>query len=196
MDSIIFNRKEFRQYPRNKNYYVSKDGEVYSAFSKKTIKLLKRGNGNKIYHAVDVFISGKQRHMMVHRMVYETWKRLLKDGEQVNHKDDNQLNNNINNLYVGTQKENIRDCIKNGNRVGHVYYLTIFDKKENKVITFCPASKFIEYSGHTNKSGNLNKFFSKNWFKKRYEILDYKLIKNIEEFEGVTTMGDECSPVE
>lgn len=196
MDSIIFNRKEFRQYPRNKNYYVSRDGEVYSVFSKKTIKLMKRGTGNKIYHAVDVFISGKQRHMMVHRMVYETWKRLLKDGEQVNHKDDNQLNNNINNLYVGTQKENIRDCIKNGNRVGHVYYLTIFDKKENKVITFCPASKFIEYSGHTNKSGSLNKFFSKNWFKKRYEILDYKSIKNIEEFEGVTTMGDECSPVE
>lgn len=196
MDSIIFNRKEFRQYPRNKNYYVSRDGEVYSVFSKKTIKLMKRGTGNKIYHAVDVFISGKQRHMMVHRMVYETWKRLLKDGEQVNHKDDNQLNNNINNLYVGTQKENIRDCIKNGNRVGHVYYLTIFDKKENKVITFCPASKFIEYSGHTNTSGSLNKFFSKNWFKKRYEILDYKSIKNIEEFEGVTTMGDECSPVE
>ena len=133
---------------------------------------------------------------MVHRMVYETWKRLLKDGEQVNHKDDNQLNNNINNLYVGTQKENIHDCIRNGNRVGHVFYLTLFDKKENSIITFCPANKFIEYSGHTNKSGSLNKFFSKNWFKKRYEILDYKLIKNIEEFEGVTTMGDECSPVE
>ena len=80
-------------------------------------------------------------------------------------------------------------------RVGNVFYLTLFDKLLNKVISFCPARNFIAYSGHTNKSGSLNKFFSKHWFKKRYEILEFKRIKNLDELKGVTTNGDECNHV-
>ena len=71
-----------------------------------------------------------------------------------------------------------------------------FDKEKNKLLTFCPAKNFIKYSGHSNKSGNLNKFFSKNWFKKRYNIVEFKRIKNKEELKSVTTMSDECNSVE
>ena len=196
MESIIFEGKEFKQYPRNATYYVSNVGDVYSSFSRKIIKPLIRCANNKKYYYVDVWLNGKQRHIPIHKMVYETWCRLLENGEQVNHKNDDQFDNNVCNLYAGTQKENIEDCVKNGYRVGNVFYLTVFDKEINKTLTFCPANKFIEYSGHPNKSGSLNKFFSKQWFKKRYEILEFKRIKNIDEFEGVTTMADECKPVE
>ena len=64
--------------------------------------------------------------------------------------------------------------------------------KINKIVSFCPARNFIEYSGHSNKSGSVNKFFSKNWFKKRYKIIEFKLIKNLDELKGVTTKTDEC----
>lgn len=195
-DMIIFKGKEFKKYPRNANYYVSRDGEVYSIYSQKIIKQNLRGKENKQYPYVDIAINGKQKHIYIHRMVYETWTKPLKEGEQVNHRDDKELHNNIDNLYVGSQMENINDCFSNFHRVGHVYYLTLFDKQENKTITFCPAKKFIEYSGHPNKSGSLNKFFSKNWFKKRYEIIEFKRINNLDELKGVTTKDDECNPVE
>lgn len=195
MDSIIFNSEIFKRYPRNDNYYISRNGEVYSVFSKKIIKLLNRGK-NKKYYCVDIWIDGKQRHIPVHRAVYETWIRLLSSNEQVNHKDDNCLNNNLSNLYVGSQKDNISDCFKNNHRVGNVYYLTLFDRKENKVVSFCPARNFIKYSGHPNASGSLNKFFHKKWFRDRFEIIEFKRIKNIEEKQGVTTIPDECKEVE
>lgn len=202
IESIIFNGKEFKVYPRNHAYYVSKDGEVYSTFSKKIIKPLIRTQSKKYnnrsgkYYYVDVNIEGKQRHMPIHKMVYETWYGLVPEGKQVNHKNDKQFDNNIANLYAGTQKENINDCVQNGHRVGNVCCLTVFDKETNTTLTFCPANKFIKYCGHPNSSRSLNKFFSKQWFKDRYEILEFKHVENIEEFEGVTTMADECKPVE
>lgn len=193
MDSIIFNGKEFRKY--NNTYYVSADGEIFSQYAKKIIKPALKGKEKK-YLYIDIYKNGKQRHTPIHRIVYESWVRPLTEGEQVNHKDDNQLNNSVDNLYVGSQKENISDCISNNHRIGNMFYLTVYDKQSRKVLTFAPANKFIAYCGHPNKSGSLNKFFTKNWFKKRYEILDFKRIKNIDELKGVTTMGDECNPVE
>ena len=105
-------------------------------------------------------------------------------------------NNFLQNLYVENQEENIKDCLTNEHKVGNIFILKIFDKKINKEVTFCPANKFIDYSGHTNKSGSLQKFFDKQWFKNRYKILEYRKINSLEEYQSVTTMDDECSPVE
>lgn len=195
-NSIIINNKEFKQIKINNNYFISCDGEIYSKYSKKILKCQIQKTRGKEYKRIDFYIKGKKKHFMVHKLVFETWVRPLKNGEQVNHIDDNTFNNNYLNLYAGNQRQNIRDCFKNQHRVGNIFYLTIFDRKENIIKTFCPASDFIKYSGHPNKSGSLNKFFSKNWFKKRYEIIEYKKINNLEEYKSVTTMGDECSPVE
>lgn len=196
MDSIIINKEVFKRI--SDTYYISLDGKVYSTYSRKIIKTLYRltSNGTKKYAYVDISFNGKQKHMPIHRLVYSAWIGSIPDGMQVNHKDDNSLNNKYTNLYAGSQKSNIEDCISNGHRVGNIFYLTVYDKKANKTVTFCPAGDFISYSGHTNKSGCLNKFFNKNWFKKRYDILEFKRINNLDELKGVTTMGDECSPVE
>lgn len=136
MQNIIYIKdKQFKQF-RNTKYYCSQDGEIYSDWSQKILKHLYRESGNKKYAYVDINFGQGQKHVPVHRIVYETWIRPLKENEQVNHLDDNSLNNNINNLYVGDQKENIRDCFKNGHRIGNCWILTVFDKKEQKTITF------------------------------------------------------------
>lgn len=198
-DEIIIDGKLFKQIKINKNYFVSREGKVYSIHSKKILKGSFRSRKNDLRPYVDITVNGKQKHINIQRLVVETWIRPLKIGEQINHRDNNPLNNSVENLYIGNQKENIKDCINSKRRIGNMFYLTVFDKEVNKVITFCPSNKFIKYSGHPNKSGNLNKFFSKNWFKKRYEIIEFKKVKNLEEFhnlnESVETMGDECSPV-
>lgn len=186
MNPIIINQKIFKPY--DEMYFVSEDGEVYSNYSKKILKPNLDLHG---YPRVD--IHGK--HMKIHKLVYLVWVGKLEDGQQINHKDDDKLNVHYSNLHSGTQKENIKDCQNNNHRVENIYYLTIYDKKINTTITFCPAKNFIKYCGHSNKSGCLKKFFNRNWFKKRYDIIEYKRINNLEELRSVTTMGDECSPV-
>lgn len=194
MKKIFIDNKEYREY--NKNYYVSGIGEVYSLKSHKILKPLLNKTRGKEYLYVDIYENGVKKHKKIHRLVYQTWIDKLNEDEQVNHKDDNSLNNNYYNLYKGTQKQNIEDCKKNNNRIGYLYKLILFDKKNNNKIIFCPAKKFIEYSGQNSNNGSIKKFFNKNWFKERYEIIEYKRIKNKNEYESVTTKGDECSPVE
>ena len=189
-DSIIIEGKLLKKY--DEHYYVSEDGEVYSTYSRKFLKQSRDHDG---YPRVDIH----QKHRKVHQLVYLTWVGEIPEGKQVNHYDDNKENNNYKNLYCGTQKQNRRDCIKNNTNVGNVFYLTLYDREKDKVITFCPANEFIAYCGHPNKGGGINRFFSKKWFRKRYEILEFKRVKTSVELKhriGVTTMDDECNPVE
>ena len=196
MDEIIIDGVVFRQVSVNKNYYIDEYGNVYSKFSKKIIKPLLRCVREKTYIYVDIYVDGKQRHMNIHRLVYSAWVGDIPEGAQVNHKDDNSMNNNYTNLYVGNQSQNIQDCIKNEHRLGNVFYLTIYDKLVDRIMTFCPASDFIAYSGHTCLNGGIKRMFSRNWFKKRFEIIEYKHINSLSHFKSVTTNGDECNHVD
>lgn len=196
MCEIIIGKKVFREISLNNNYYIDCDGNVYSKFAKRVIKHLYRKIGDKLYAHVDIYIDGKQKHIPIHKLVYVTWVGEIPSNLQINHKDDNSLNNNYLNLYVGTQKDNIKDCINNNHRVGNVFYLTLHDKKLDKVVTFCPASDFIDYCGHPCNNGCIKRFFKRNWFKKRYEILEYKHTGNLSHFKSVTAMADECKPVD
>lgn len=192
---IFIQNKTFKQFKDTK-YYCDEDGNIYSDYSHKILKPMLRGQNGKQYKYIDINFGEGQKHYYIHKIVYETWIGEIPEGMQVLHKDDNQFNNNINNLYLGTQKQNIQDEIKNETRMGNVWILTVFDKEANKTISFCPANKFIEYCGHPCQNGNIKRLFTRNWFKNRYEVIDYYLCKDLETKKGVTTMGDECSPVE
>ena len=183
----IYNKQDFKPISFNTNYSIDKYGNIYSNYTKGFLKWSYDKDG---YPRVDIYKEGKQRHFKVHRLVWLAWQGDIPSGYQINHKDDNKSNPCLMNLYLGTQKENISDCVLNNHRVGHVWSLCLYDREIKKVITFCPAYKFIDYSGHSNKGRGVKKLFCKNWFKSRYDIIYYKQI------ESVTTMGDECSPVE
>lgn len=193
MKTIFLHNKTFKQF-RDTKYYCDENGNIYSDYSQKILKPIIRGNG-KFYYYVDINFGKGQKHYPIHKIVYEAWISPIERGMNVLHKDDNSFNNNINNLYLGYQKENIQDCISNEHRVGNLWVLTVYDKKRKETLTFCPAKNFIKYCNHPNKSGNLTKYFNKNWFKQGYEVIDYYRCKNLETKKGVTTMGDECNPV-
>lgn len=194
MKTISIRNKIFKQIKDTK-YYCNENGDIYSDFSHKILQPMTRGLKNKLYPYVDINFGEGQKHCYIHKLVYETWIGEIPNNMYVLHKDDNQFNNNINNLYLGTQKQNIQDCINNNHRVGNTWILTIYDKEKKETFTFCPASKFIEYCGHPSANGSVKRFFTRNWFKKRYEIIDYYNCKSLDIKEGVTTMGDECNPV-
>ena len=188
MNLLFINGRTFKQY-RDTKYYCDEDGNIYSDYSHRIITPMRRGKENKKYPYIDINFGEGQKHCYIHKIVFETWIGNIPDGYLVLHKDDNQENNNINNLYLGNQKENIKDCENNRHRVGNTWILTVYDKEKEKTLSFCPASNFIEYCQHSSKNGGITKMFNKNWFKKRYEIIDYRKCVSIEEKEGVTTNG-------
>lgn len=191
MEKLIYiNDKIFKRY-KDTSYYCDEDGNIYSNISRRLLNPMTRNCCGKLYKYIDI----KGRHVNIHRIVYETWIGEITDNLFVLHKDDDSLNNNINNLYLGTQKDNIQDCINNNHRASGYWILTIFDKKENITKTFCPASDFIKYSGHPCGNKGVSRMFTRNWFKKRYEIISFYRCKNLSELRSVTTKGDECSPV-
>lgn len=75
-------------------------------------------------------------------------------------------------------------------------YLVVYDKVKHKTLSFIPSYRFIDYCGHKCKNLNVTRMFNKNWFKQRYTVLKHKKVKTIKEYADVTTMGDECNPVE
>lgn len=159
---MVYKNQEFRPY--DNNYYVSKYGEIFSNYKN---GLLKHYIDHDGYHRVD--IHGK--HIKIHKMVYLTWVGDIPVGYQINHRDDNKNNNCVNNLYVGTQKENIQDCIKNGTRKGNIRPITVFDKKREKIVAFPTIKDFIKYTGHSISNGSLSHIIDKKWFKKRFIII-------------------------
>ena len=195
MNIISIDGKTFKQYKDTK-YYIDIDGNIYSGCSKKMINPMIRGKQNKRYPYIDINFGSGQKHCYVHKLVYETWIGEIPTGKLVLHKDDNQFNNNVNNLYLGNQKDNIRDCNDNQHGVGNLWLLTVHDNYTGDTMTFCPASDITVYANHPCKNGNVNRLFSRNWFKKRFIVIDYRRCLSIEEKEGVTTMADECKPVE
>lgn len=179
--------KRFKKY--DDDYFISADGDVFSKLSGKILKHYIDKDG---YHRVD--IHGK--HIKVHKLVWTTWKQPLGSNEQLNHKDDNKDNNNYSNLYVGSQKENIRDQIKNGKRVGNITSLTIYDKQLDETIVFPSAKHFIEYCGHSNVSGSFAKMSRKKWFAKRYILISQKRVETIEEYNELLKDYSELDLVE
>ena len=157
IDNIIL--KRYDDY-----YYVSKNGDVYSLYSKKFIKHYIDADG---YHRVDIH----RKHKKVHRLVYEVWKSQSIENVQINHKDDNKDNNNIENLYAGTQRENIADCIKNKHRKGHIIPIIIYDKLICRTIQSNSCKDFIKYSGHSQKNGSLSRCMKTKWFNERFIYL-------------------------
>jgi hypothetical protein len=118
------------------NHYVSKTGEVYrkdryyntisgTYFSKRggkwkklNIQIFKARKGSYEYSRVHICTQTNtgiiNRLIKVSRLVALAYIPNPENKPIVCHKDNNPLNNNVNNLYWGTQSENIRQCVKEG----------------------------------------------------------------------------------
>ncbi len=69
------------------------------------IPALKKG-----YPFVDLYKDGKCKQFTIHRLVAQVFIPNPDNLPQVCHKDDNPLNNRVDNLFWGTQKDNHDDC--------------------------------------------------------------------------------------
>lgn len=96
----------------NKEYLIDEDGNIFDLKENKYRKPSITKDG---YLKISFYINGKYKRKLVHRLVLMTFNPIDNmENLQVNHKDGNKQNNNINNLEWCTQLENQKHAWENG----------------------------------------------------------------------------------
>ena len=94
------------------NYYITRDAEVFNKYGKK----LSPVDNGKGYLILNINIDGKRRCKAIHRMVAEAFIPNPFNLPEVNHKDANRKNNDIENLEWVTHGQNIKHSFNMQNR--------------------------------------------------------------------------------
>lgn len=84
----------------------SETGEIIS-LKDKNEKSLKQAINNSGYCRVNLCWNGKYKTCYVHRLIWEAFNGPIPKGLQINHKDENKLNNCLSNLEMVTPQYNI-----------------------------------------------------------------------------------------
>lgn len=144
-------------------YAVDSYGNVYSLKNNTPLKTFKY-NGKQPYHYVGLCKNGKKKNCFIHRLVAQAFIPNPDNLPQVNHKDGNVHNNNVNNLEWVTNSENTKHAY-----VNHL--------RKNRVIWVFDGTGFITLR---NLCVNLGVNYKKVHYRIRYlkweinEALDFK----------------------
>ena len=151
-------------------YYVSINGKVLSTRSGKKI-IMKHCINWCGHHSVPIKVNKKEIGVFVHRLVYETWKEPILNGNVIDHIDANTHNNNLNNLRQCTQKQNIQYAIENGNFGSNGKRNVIIKRKfDGKILEFESLKELAEYIGKPQSNGG-SRFLIRDYFTKEYELI-------------------------
>jgi len=153
--------KAIKQYP---NYFVTKEGLV---FSSKTKKFLKFSYDQQGYQRVGLYIGNyKTKTIKVHRLVAETFIDNIENKKDVNHIDGNKANNNISNLEWCTRSENIKHAFKNGLKIVTQNQIEGVKKRFSKQIVDKSNGKIYNSLKDASIDLNVNYSTLKNNFRK------------------------------
>lgn len=135
-------------------YEVSNLGNVRSLFRYK--KVLKWNITKNGYATVQLFKNKVGKRLLVHRIVATTFIRPPKPKEQVNHIDEDKLNNNLANLEWLTPCENMRY----GTRSERQKLKTDYSSQKRKIIARENGKKTSKKVSQFSKEGQLIKIYA------------------------------------
>jgi len=114
------------------NYMISNYGRVYSTKTRRFVKPKKMDREGHL--GVGLCRDGKRFYRYLHRLIAEVFIPNPHNYPIVRHLDDNKENNDIENLAWGTQKDNMRDAVRNGRN----HRFTAEDREKNLEIQRIP----------------------------------------------------------
>lgn len=94
------------------HYLINRKGDIKSDHPKKKGKLIKPWIGTDGYARVDLYCNNRRVRVRINRLVAQTFIPNPQNKCDVNHIDNNPLNNDVSNLEWVTRSENMRWCVK------------------------------------------------------------------------------------
>jgi hypothetical protein len=94
------------------HYQVSSTGQVRSL--KRGGRLMSPAVSRTGYYQVNLYLEGRVKHFYVHRLVAAAFIKPIPEGMEVNHKDGDKSNNDVDNLEIVTAEENLRHARETG----------------------------------------------------------------------------------
>lgn len=138
------------------NYLIDENGNVYSLLTYKAITpYCKKG-----YMRVRLNKEGKRYDFGVHKLVALTYlDEPFEEGLEVNHKDANRQNNNVDNLEWVTHEENVR--------LARNAPITV-EYPDGTVVTYPSRTAFVKelWGEDSSMNSNLPKYYSKGYIPK------------------------------
>jgi len=108
------------------------------------------------YGRIPIKINGKWAHRPAHRIGYILLVGPIPEGMQANHKCDNRRCVNPAHIYIGTQKQNVRDCIlRNRNSKGEKHPISLLSEDSVRFIrsNYIPRHPTFGFSALARKFG-------------------------------------------
>ena len=135
--------EDIKEIPDFPNYFVDKQGNVYSNKTNQMVQLKPYISKSCAYLMIKLINTNKQRKTcLIHRLVATTFLENKENYKVVNHKDGNIYNNCVENLEWCTTKYNVQQSYKtmtpNRNcRKADLYYKGNFIKTFNSIAKAC-----------------------------------------------------------
>ena len=120
--------KEINNY---NTYLISNLGNVKNKYTGKLLKLMINKDG---YYKVNLYKNKKMNTMLVHRLVAEAFINNKEQYPMINHKDENKLNNNVENLEWCNAKYNSNYGTAIDRRKVKLYRKVIQKNKNGEII--------------------------------------------------------------
>lgn len=135
-----------------------KTNKMYSSigyYSKE--KILKSIKDKRGYNTVVLCKNSKPKTYRIHRLVAQAFIPNPENKPQVNHKDGNKLNNNVENLEWCTCQDNIKHAWKTGLNYNTEHQYIMGKSSAKKIIQYSKNSEYIkEWESITKASVQLN----------------------------------------
>ena len=121
---------QYREIPNFEGYLISKCGKILSA--KFIIPREMKTDLNKGYKRVCLSRKNVKKNMLIHRLLAMTFLKNYTEDLQVDHKDNNPLNNNLSNLRMVTPRDNYRNKLKFEGVFRDKYYWRAYYRDDHK----------------------------------------------------------------
>lgn len=184
-------KSEWRPIPNFSWYLASNDGKIFDTAENKLVKQYIHTNGYKLVRVMND--SGKVENVGVHRLVYQAFYGIYPKHLEINHKDEDKSNNNVENLEAITHIENVNYGTRN-ERISKAMTGRVLSEAHKKRISKSLKGKEISKATRQAVSKKLSKPVIQ--FTLGGKIIDeYSSITVANIQTGINHIGDVCRGV-